>query len=209
LVFEGAHGTLLDIDHGTYPFVTSSTTSAIGVPAGAGVPAQTVRTVLGVTKAYTTRVGAGPFPSELNGDIGQYIRDRGHEYGTTTGRPRRCGWFDAVAARYSVHIGGVTQVAVMHLDTLTGLERIGICSGYRGPAGEMTGLCADSAVLEAVEPMVEQLPGWIEDISGARSIDDLPTAARTYLDRVESLIEAPITIVSVGPERSQTLMRSE
>ena len=208
LLFEGANGTLLDIDHGTFPFVTSSTTSAIGVPAGAGVPAQTLRTCIGVTKAYTTRVGSGPFPSELDGEIGQYIRDRGHEYGTTTGRPRRCGWFDAVAARYTARLSGITQIAVMHLDTLAGLDRVGICTGYQAADGPLPGFVADSTVLENAEPVIEYLPGWSEDLRQARSIEDLPQTARHYLDRLEALIGVPIAIVSVGPERTQTLMRT-
>jgi len=207
LLFEGANGMLLDIDHGTFPYVTSSTTSAIGVPAGAGVPSQTVRTVIGVTKAYTTRVGAGPFPSELRDETGQYIRDRGHEYGTTTGRPRRCGWFDAVAARYSVSFGGITAVAVMHLDTLTGLQRVGICTGYRVRDGLLPGFVTDCSLLEQAEPVLEFLPGWDADISAARRVADLPPAARNYLDRLEELLGVPVTIVSVGPDRSQTLMR--
>ncbi|MGQ9650408.1 MAG: adenylosuccinate synthase [Phycisphaerae bacterium] len=208
LLFEGANGTLLDIDHGTFPFVTSSTTSAIGVPAGAGVPAQTLKTCLGVTKAYTTRVGAGPFPSELKNEIGQYIRDRGHEYGTTTGRPRRCGWFDAVAARYSARLSGITNVAVMHLDTLTGLEQVGICTGYRTSAGALPGLVADTVLMEQVEPVIEYMPGWKQDLRQARSIGQLPAQTRDYIDRLETLIRVPISIVSVGPERTQTLMRS-
>jgi len=208
LLFEGANGTLLDVDHGTFPFVTSSTTSAIGVPAGAGVPAQTLKTCLGVTKAYTTRVGAGPFPSELNNDIGQYIRDRGHEYGTTTGRPRRCGWFDAVAARYSARLSGITQIAIMHLDTLTGLEQIGICTGYRTSAGTLPGFVSDSALMEQAEPVIEYMPGWKQELREARSIQQLPAETREYISRLETLIGVPISIVSVGPERTQTLMRS-
>ncbi|HPU25963.1 MAG TPA: adenylosuccinate synthase [Phycisphaerae bacterium] len=208
LLFEGANGMLLDVDHGTFPFVTSSTTGAIGVPAGAGVPAQTLQTCLGVTKAYTTRVGAGPFPSELKDDIGQYIRERGHEYGTTTGRPRRCGWFDAVAARYTARLGGLTQIAVMHLDTLTGLDRVGVCVGYETAAGPLPGMVADAAMLEQVKPVFEYLPGWKEDLRECRRFEDLPAAARAYLDKLESLIGVPVTIVSVGPERNQTLMRA-
>ncbi|UCD28610.1 MAG: adenylosuccinate synthase [Planctomycetota bacterium] len=208
LLFEGANGTLLDIDHGTFPFVTSSSTCAVGVPAGAGVPARTVQTNIGVTKAYTTRVGAGPFPSELEDEIGQCIRDRGHEYGTTTGRPRRCGWFDAVAAQYSAQLSGLTHVAVMHLDTLTGLEKIGICTGYQNADGPIPGFITDSSALEQAQPIVEYLPGWKEEIRKARSINDLPQAARDYVDRLESLIGVPIAIVSVGPERTQTLIRA-
>lgn len=207
LLFEGANGMLLDIDHGTFPFVTSSTTSAIGVPAGAGVPTQTIQTCIGVTKAYTTRVGAGPFPSELADDTGQYIRERGHEYGTTTGRPRRCGWFDAVAAQYAARFGGLTQIAVMHLDTLAGLDRVGICVGYRTPQGNLPGMVADAALLDQVEPVFEYLPGWTEDLRDCHRYDALPKPARDYLDRLQALIGVPVAIVSVGPERNQTLIR--
>ncbi|MBI4578077.1 MAG: adenylosuccinate synthase [Planctomycetes bacterium] len=208
LLFEGANGMLLDVDHGTFPFVTSSTTSAIGVPAGAGVPTQTIRTCVGVTKAYTTRVGAGPFPSELTDEVGQYIRERGHEYGTTTGRPRRCGWFDAVAARYAARLGGLTHVAVMHLDTLTGLDRIGLCTGYRTAGGDLPGVIADAAVLEQAEPLIDYLPGWKQELRECRRFDELPPAARGYIERLETLVGVPITIVSVGPERNQTLIRA-
>jgi len=208
LLFEGANGTLLDIDHGTFPYVTSSTTCAIGVPAGAGVPASTVKTCIGVTKAYTTRVGSGPFPSELHDDIGQRIRDRGHEYGTTTGRPRRCGWFDAVAARYSARLSGMTHVAVMHLDTLAELEQIGICTGYEMSDGKTCGFVADSLALEKVKPIIEYMPGWQEDLREAKTISDLPQAVRNYIDRLEALIGTPIAIASVGPERTQTLLRT-
>ncbi len=208
LLFEGANGTLLDIDHGTFPFVTSSTTSASGVPSGAGVPSWTVKTCLGVTKAYTTRVGAGPFPSELHDDIGQLIRDRGHEYGTTTGRPRRCGWFDAVAGRYSVMVSGITQVAIMHLDTLSTLERVGICVGYETDDGPLPGFVADGNRLEQAHPKIEYLPGWPEDLREVRAYDELPANARAYLDRVEALLGVPVAIVSVGPDRTQTLLRA-
>lgn len=208
LLFEGANGALLDVDHGTYPFVTSSSTSALGVPAGAGVPPQSLKTCLGVTKAYTTRVGAGPFPSELDNDIGQYIRERGHEYGTTTGRPRRCGWFDAVAAVYAVRLVGITQVAVMHLDTLTGLDRVGICTGYRTPSGPLPGFISDGVLLAKAEPVIEYLPGWKEDLRAARTIEELPATARAYLDRLASLLGIPVSIVSVGPERRQTLFHA-
>jgi len=207
LLFEGANGTLLDIDHGTFPYVTSSTTSAIGVPAGAGVPARTVQTVIGVIKAYTTRVGAGPFPTELTDEVGQRIRDCGREYGTTTGRPRRCGWFDAVAARYSARLTGTACMAVMHLDTLTGLERVGICTGYTTEEGPLPGVVSDCRLMERVQPVIEYLPGWKEDLRGARTFEDLPVEARNYLARVESLVGVPVAIASVGPERTQTLIR--
>jgi len=207
LLFEGAHGSLLDIDHGTYPFVTSSSCSATGVAAGAGIPPSAVGTYVGVIKAYATRVGEGPFPTELHDETGQYIRDRGHEYGTTTGRPRRCGWFDAVATRYSVMVSGITHVAVMHLDTLSGLKQVGICTGYRYQNRPLPGFSADVHVLQQVEPVIEIMPGWDEDLSGIRSFEALPVAARRYLERLENLLGAPIAIVSVGPERSQTLFR--
>jgi adenylosuccinate synthase len=209
LLFEGANGALLDIDHGTFPYVTSSTTSAIGVPAGAGVPPQTIQNCFGVTKAYTTRVGAGPFPSELHDDVGQYIRDRGHEYGTTTGRPRRCGWFDAVAGRYSARLSGVTGVAVMHLDTLSGLDQVGICTGYETDDGPLPGFIADGGVLENARPKIEYLPGWNDDLRQARSVDQFPASARKYVDRIEELLGVPVKIVSVGPERNQTLFREK
>ena len=207
LLFEGANGMLLDIDHGTFPFVTSSTTSAIGVPAGAGVPTQTITSCIGVTKAYTTRVGAGPFPSELNNATGDQIRERGHEYGTTTGRPRRCGWFDAAAARYSVRLGGITHLAVMHLDTLTGLDQIGICTGYQVAGKPLPGFIADTALFEQAEPVIEYLPGWKQELRGVRVYDELPAEARNYVARIQALAGVQVSIVSVGPERTATLIR--
>jgi adenylosuccinate synthase len=207
LLFEGAHGTLLDIDHGTFPYVSSSSASPAGVAVGAGLPASTVSTYVGVTKAYTTRVGGGPFPSELHNELGDYIRERGHEYGTTTGRPRRCGWFDAAAARYAVQVGGINMIALMHLDTLSGLEQIGVVTGYRLDGAEIRTFPADPYVLDRVEPVVEMVEGWTEDLTGCTQAADLPAAAMRYLDRLEELIAAPIRIVSVGPERSQTLFR--
>jgi adenylosuccinate synthase len=205
LLFEGANGALLDVDHGTYPFVTSSTTGPAGVAAGSGLPAKTVKTCIGVVKAYTTRVGAGPFPTELDNEIGQYIRDRGHEYGTTTGRPRRCGWFDAAAARYSAALTGVDYVAVMHLDTLGGLKEVGLCTGYRCKVVE--GVPASAEASATVEPQIEGMPGWQEDLAEVDSFSRLPDAARRYIDRLDALIGVPIGIISVGPERSQTIYR--
>jgi adenylosuccinate synthase len=207
LLFEGANGMLLDVDHGTYPFVTSSNTGPGGISAGAGVPPQLVGNYVGVTKAYATRVGSGPFPSELQDEIGDRIRDRGREYGTTTGRPRRCGWLDAVALRYSVRLGGITEVALTHLDTLSGLERIGICTGYRSGGQIHETMLADSAMLADVEPVVETHPGWHGDLRGCRAVEDLPVEASRYIERVASLIQTRITLVSVGPDRSQTLVR--
>ncbi len=207
LLFEGANGMLLDVDHGTYPFVTSSSTGPWGVCPGAGVPPQTVVNYVGVAKAHTTRVGSGPFPSELHDATADHIRDRGREYGTTTGRPRRCGWFDAVATRYSVGLGGITEMALMHLDTLSGLDRIGICTAYK--LGELTveNLPADSSVLAGVEPVIEMHTGWTGDLRKCKTLDDLPTEARRYIERIETLVGAPVTLVSVGPDRSQSLFR--
>ncbi len=207
VLFEGANGMLLDVDHGTYPFVTSSSTGPAGIAGGSGVPPRTVRTCIGVVKAYTTRVGAGPFPTEQDNDIGRYIRERGHEYGTTTGRPRRCGWFDAAAARYSAALAGADHVAVMHLDTLGGLDPVGVCTEYRLDGKSIDGIPAGADEYARVEPRFEMLPGWSEDLSTVRSFDELPGAARRYIDRLSELIGVPVSIVSVGPERSQTLYR--
>ena len=207
LLFEGANGMLLDVDHGTYPFVTSSSTGPWGVCAGAGVPPQTVANYVGVTKAYATRVGSGPFPSELHDETGNRIRDRGREYGTTTGRPRRCGWLDAVALRYSMRLGGITEVALMHLDTLSGLDHIGICTAYRIRGRTCETLPADSLVLAEAEPVIEAHPGWNGELRECKSLGDLPAEACRYIERIETLVGVPVTLVSVGPDRSQTLFR--
>ncbi len=206
ILFEGANGTLLDIDHGTYPYVTSSGTTANSVAPGAGVSARTVSHVVGVTKAYATRVGRGPFVSELNNEIGDHIRTQGNEFGTTTGRPRRCGWFDAVVNRYSASLGGVTEIALMHLDTLSGFDEVGMCVGYRLDGRDITTPPAHVDQLERVEPVFEMFPGWSEDVSRVGTIEELPENAKRYLRRVESAVGVPITIVSVGPERSQTII---
>lgn len=208
ILFEGAQGSLLDITHGTFPFVTSSTCTAAGVAAGAGVPPSAVQSYLGVVKAYCTRVGSGPFPTEQADATGDLIRERGHEYGTTTGRPRRCGWFDAFATRYSVLLGGITQIAVMHLDTLSTIGDLKICTGYRVGGKQLRTFPADIRELEHVEPVYETLPGWQEDISAATSFEALPTAAQRYINRLEEVLGAPITIVSIGAERTATLHRS-
>lgn len=205
LLFEGANGAMLDIDHGTYPFVTSSTTSAAGVAAGAGVPPGTPQHVLGVVKAYATRVGRGPFVTELNNETGDAIRKAGNEYGTTTGRPRRCGWFDAVATGYAARLGGATELAMMHLDTLTGFRTIGICTGYRVDGLTATTIPPDCETLSRAEPVFEFVDGWNSNPSGATSMDELPEPARRYLARIEQLVGVPVTIVSVGPQRHQTL----
>lgn len=207
ILFEGAQGSLLDLDHGTFPFVTSSNSSALGMPAGCGVPAKWVDKFIGVVKAYTTRVGAGPFPVEQDNEIGQYIRDKGNEYGTTTGRPRRCGWFDAVAVSYSVTIGAIDSVALLHLDTLGGLKELKICRAYKINGQEKTFFPANTARLAQASPVYETLPGWDQDISEVRDFQDLPVNARDYVCRIEELIGRPVTIVGVGPKRTQTIFR--
>ncbi len=207
VLFEGANGMLLDVDHGTYPFVTSSSTGPHGIGAGAGVPASWVPNLIGTTKAYATRVGSGPFVSELHDALGDRIREAGHEYGTTTGRPRRCGWFDSVACRYTSRLSGATDIALLHLDTLSGFDEVGICVAYRCDGRTSTTPPADTASLERMEPIIELVPGWQEDLSLIRRYEDLPATARSYVERIESLVGVPIAIIGVGPERSQTVVR--
>jgi adenylosuccinate synthase len=207
ILFEGAQGSLLDIDHGTFPFVTSSTCTAAGVAAGAGVRPSVIKSYVGVIKAYMTRVGGGPFPTEQNNEIGNLIRERGHEYGTTTGRPRRCGWFDAFATKYSIDLCGITQLAIMHLDTLGTLPEVKVCTGYRHRGKALPIFSPDVHVLAEVEPIYETMPGWSEDMSAIKRHDDLPRNALKYLDRLEDLLAVPITLVSIGAERTATLHR--
>ena len=207
ILFEGAQGSLLDLDHGTFPFVTSSNSTSLGMPAGCGVPAKFVDKFIGLVKAYTTRVGAGPFPAEQDNETGQYIRDKGNEYGTTTGRPRRCGWFDAVPVAYSVTIGGIDEVALMHLDTLSGLKELKICRAYKINGRETTFFPANNDRLSQAEPVYETMPGWDEDLTEIKSFEDLPVNAQNYVRRVEEHIGKPITFVGVGPKRSQTIFR--
>jgi len=207
VLFEGAQGSLLDIDHGTFPFVTSSNSSSLGMSAGCGIPAKMVDEFVGVIKAYTTRVGAGPFPTEQDNETGQYIRQRGHEYGTTTGRPRRCGWFDAVAVLYSVTIGGIDSLALVHLDTLTGLKEIKVCTAYRINGKETTFFPANSDRLSEVECVYKTLPGWDNDISGVKDFDSLPQNTRDYIRFIEEKTGRPVTITGVGPKRDQTIIR--
>jgi len=207
ILFEGAQGSLLDLDHGTFPFVTSSNSSSLGMPAGCGVPAKFVDKFIGVIKAYTTRVGAGPFPAEQDNETGQYIRDKGNEYGTTTGRPRRCGWFDAVAVAYGVTIGGISEVALMHLDTLSGLEELKICRAYEINGEETTFFPANEARLSQARCVYETVPGWSEDLTEVNNFQDLPVNAQNYVRRIEEHIGKPITFVGVGPKRSQTIFR--
>jgi len=207
ILFEGAQGTLLDLDHGTFPFVTSSNSSALGMPAGCGVPAKVVDKFIGIAKAYTTRVGAGPFPTEQDNEIGQYIRDKGNEYGTTTGRPRRCGWFDAVAVSYAVTIGAVDCIALMHLDTLSGLKEIKVCRAYEINGEKTTFFPANAAKLSQTRCIYETVPGWDEDITGVSDFHDLPLNAQNYIILIEEMVKKPFTIIGVGPKRSQTIFR--
>lgn len=206
ILFEGANACLLDIDHGTFPYVTSSNCSTLGIPAGTGLPSPCSEHVVGIMKAYTTRVGAGPFPTEETGEIGGRIRERGNEYGTTTGRPRRCGWLDLVAVRYSAMICGATSIACMLLDVLSGFDELKICSSYRLPDGTVSDrFIPDARRLLQAEPILETLPGWEEEIDGTTERADLPMNAHGYLARIEEILDLPIDIVSVGPERTQTL----
>lgn len=207
LLFEGANGTLLDVDHGTYPYVTSSSTGPHGIATGAGVAAGVVTRIVGTMKAYATRVGAGPFVSELVNEVGDEIRVRGNEFGTTTGRPRRCGWFDAVSARQVIRLTGTTDIALMHLDTLAGFDQVGICTAYRLDGRTLTVPPAYAGMLEAAEPVIDYLPGWPEEIRGTRRFRDLPAAAVEYVFRIEQLLGVPVSIIGLGPERSQVLVR--
>lgn len=205
LLFEGAQGSLLDVDHGTYPYVTSSHSISGGIPAGTGVPARVVDRCVGVVKAYTTRVGAGPLPTELHDAIGETIRRAGNEFGTVTGRPRRCGWFDAVAARYSARINGVDSLSVMLLDVLSHVDELKICTAYEVDGERVEQFPGLIATLERCTPVYETLAGWRKDITQARRLEDLPAEARRYLDTLSERLEVPIELVSVGPDRRQTL----
>ena len=207
LLFEGAQGALLDLDHGTFPFVTSSNSSALGLGPGCGVPAQHVDRFIGVVKAYMTRVGAGPFPAEQDNEIGDRIRIKGHEFGTTTGRPRRCGWFDAVAVSFTTRLGGVNEIAMMHLDTLAGLKELNVCKAYKVNGKETTFFPGNAADVEAAECVYDTLPGWDEDLSETRTFDELPENTKNYIAAVEKIVGVPVTIVGVGPKRSQAIFR--
>ncbi|MGD8298778.1 MAG: adenylosuccinate synthase, partial [Desulfobacterales bacterium] len=206
VLFEGAQGTLLDIDHGTYPFVTSSNTLAGNACCGAGVGPKQIDTVLGIVKAYTTRVGQGPFTAELFDDIGETIQKKGAEFGATTGRRRRCGWLDTVILRNSVRLNGLTGLAITKLDVLGGLENLKICTGYEYQGELLEHYPASLKVLAQCKPVYETLPGWSEDISGAKKMEDLPANVRNYLDRVTELTRTPIDIISIGADREQTIV---
>ncbi len=207
LLFEGAQGTLLDIDHGTYPFVTSSNCTAGGAATGSGVGPAAMHYVLGITKAYTTRVGSGPFPTELFDDTGKYLGEKGNEFGATTGRARRCGWFDAAALKRSIQINGVSGLCVTKLDVLDGLEKLRICVGYRIDGQTSDILPVGAETLAHCEPLYEELPGWTDSTVGMKRFDELPANARAYIMRMEALCGVPIDIVSTGPEREETIVK--
>lgn len=206
LLFEGAQGTLLDIDHGTYPFVTSSNCIAGAAATGAGVGPHTLHYVLGITKAYTTRVGSGPFPTELFDETGKHLAERGHEFGSTTGRARRCGWFDAAALKRSIQINGVSGLCVTKLDVLDGMETLRICIGYRTEQGESDILPVGAENLALCEPIYEELPGWEQTTVGIKDFHALPINAQTYLNRLETLCEVPLALISTGPDREETIV---
>ena len=207
IMFEGAQGALLDIDHGTYPYVTSSTTTAGGAASGSGVGPRDLDYVLGIVKAYTTRVGAGPFPTELFDDDGQYLGEKGHEFGATTGRQRRCGWLDVVALRRSLQVNSVTGMCITKLDVLDGMKTVKICVAYRLDGQEIDIPPVGADLFEKCEPVLIEMPGWSESTVGTRSMDKLPQAACDYLSRVEELCGVPIDIISTGPDREETLIR--
>jgi len=209
VLFEGAQGTLLDIDHGTYPYVTSSNASVGGVCTGLGIGPRSIGAVLGVVKAYTTRVGEGPLPTELSGEMGQRLRDSGNEYGAVTGRPRRCGWYDAVAVRYGVRINGLDALALTKLDVLDGLERIDICTAYRCGARTLTEFPSDLGQLAACQPVYESMPGWSQPTKGVRRYGDLPEKAREYIARLEEVTGVAAAVISTGSERDETILRDE
>ena len=206
VMFEGAQGTLLDIDQGTYPFVTSSNTTAGGACTGSGIGPRDLDYILGITKAYTTRVGAGPFPTELFDEVGEHLGTVGHEFGATTGRSRRCGWFDGVALRRAAQNNSLTGLCITKLDVLDGLPTLKLCTAYQyqGKTLDLPPLGADA--IEACQPVYEEMPGWKESTVGARSLDDLPKNARNYLDRMQEIVGVPIDIVSTGPERDETII---
>jgi len=209
VLFEGAQGTLLDLDHGTYPFVTSSHPTAGAACLGAGIGPTKIDRVVGVAKAYTTRVGEGPFPTELVDELGAHIQKRGGEFGTTTGRPRRCGWFDGIVGRYAVRINGLDYLAITKLDVLSGLEKVRICTGYSYRGDVMEEFPASLKVLRECVPVYDELPGWREDITGAGKLADLPYNARKYLERISEVSGRPIALVGVGSKRSQTILTAE
>jgi len=210
VLFEGAQGTMLDIDHGTYPFVTSSNPVAGAACTGTGIGPTRIDSVLGVTKAYVTRVGEGPFPTELDDDAGRHMLEQGNEFGTTTGRQRRCGWLDLVALRYAVRLSGMTQLALTKLDVLSGLERVRLCVAYRDRDGErLTDFPYHQTVFHGCTPEYEEMAGWDEDLSGCRTLEDLPPRAREYVDAIAAAVEVPITLIGTGQGRHQVIDQVE
>lgn len=209
ILFEGAQGMLLDVDHGTYPFVTSSNMHAGQAAIGAGIGPDAVNFILGITKAYTTRVGSGPFPTELEDEVGQHLGEKGHEFGTTTGRKRRCGWFDAVIVRQSVKVGGIHGIALTKIDVLDGMDEIKICTGYKINGEEYDYLPAAQHLQAAAEPIYESMKGWSDTTVGARSWAELPAEAVKYVKRIEELIGAPVTLLSTSPEREDTILMQD
>lgn len=206
ILFEGAQGTLLDLDHGTYPYVTASNTVAGNVCAGAGIPPTEIDTILGVAKAYTTRVGEGPFPTELKDEVGEKMRQRGGEYGATTGRPRRCGWFDAVIVNHAIRINGIREVALTKMDVLNEFEKIKICVGYQIDGKVLNHVPSNLRIWQSAKPIYEEMEGWKGEIRGAKQYRDLPLNARRYIKRIEELIQAKVTMISVGSEREETII---
>jgi adenylosuccinate synthase len=206
VLFEAAQGSLLDVDHGTYPYVTSSSSLPSGIWSGAGVPAKNVQRVIGVVKAYTTRVGQGPFPTELHDETGERIRKIGREYGTVTGRPRRVGWFDAVAVRYTAALAGADEITIMLLDVLSGLSEMKLCTAYEIDGQRTQHFPSDAFLLERCKPVYETIPGWTDDITACRKLNDLPAGARRYIDRIAELAGLKVSVVSVGPDREQTIL---
>ncbi|KGP76385.1 adenylosuccinate synthetase [Desulfosporosinus sp. Tol-M] len=207
VLFEGAQGTLLDVDHGTYPYVTSSNPIAGGACIGSGIGPTRIDRVVGVAKAYTTRVGEGPFPTELLDESGEQMRANGHEFGTTTGRPRRCGWFDVVIARYAVRVSGISDFAIMKLDVLTGFDTLKICVGYRVGGEIIREFPQSQKIFRQAQPVYEEMSGWQEDLTLVRRFEELPGAAQNYILRIEELTGVPATLVSIGPGREQTIVR--
>jgi len=206
VLFEGAQGTLLDIDHGTYPYVTSSSTVTGGACSGSGVGPQHIQQVIGISKAYTTRVGSGPFPTELDGSEGEKLRREGGEFGATTGRSRRCGWFDAVGVRHAVRMNGMTGIALTKLDVLTGFEKIPVCTAYRYQGSSIDEFPASAKVMQKAEPVYEFIEGWNAPLGKVRQFSDLPMPAQKYVRRIEEVIGTEIILVSVGPGREQTIL---
>ena len=209
ILFEGAQGALLDIDFGTYPYVTSSSAGSGGASPGTGVSPTTIDTVLGIAKAYTTRVGEGPFPTEISGELGEKLRQAGGEFGATTGRPRRCGWFDAFALKYAAQINGISSIALTKLDVLSGFEKLNLCVGYKYKGNQLSSFPSSSHILEEIEPIYEEMDGWKEDISDAKDLSELPEQARKYLEKLEEVTGVRIYTVSLGPSREKIIFLHE